>query len=284
MEIGTNEWLELRKRCITASDIPVILGLIKDKTPIKLWEQKLGLREPDEQNDAMRHGLESEDKARKKLSEFTGITFKPAIVFHEKHPHFMATLDGLDFSETKACEIKCPYYRASFDSLRKSGEPKERDYAQMQWQMYVKGLENVIYFPYWSDDEWIIQECNRSDEYIKFIEDEAKKFYECLQTKTPPKDKYVRPEGDEIAEIENQIVKYRRLAKEYDEKYKAAKTALLEFSDYQPIIAGRVRIDVQECRGNIDYKSIPELDGVNFEQYRRSSYLKYVCNIEEGDE
>ncbi len=41
----SNEWLELRKNKIGASDAPIIMKVSPWKTPYRLWEEKLGLTE-----------------------------------------------------------------------------------------------------------------------------------------------------------------------------------------------------------------------------------------------
>lgn len=45
---NTPEWLEMRKSGIGASDAAAILGLSNWKTNIELWEEKVGLRKPDD--------------------------------------------------------------------------------------------------------------------------------------------------------------------------------------------------------------------------------------------
>ena len=278
---GTAEWLETRKRCITATDIGVLLGYHKDKTPLVLYEEKKGIREPDSINAAMQHGIDTEPKACKRLHDFTGITFKPHVAFHAEHPYFMASLDGVDFSFSRACEIKCPYNRLAFEADKKRCEPRKSHYAQMQWQMYCMGLQSMIYYVYWSDDEWIILECVRCDEFIEMSKEAADAFYECLQTDTLPEDKYVRPVTGEVDFWVNEILECKRVEKDIKERLNAAKTALLEYSDFKPVKAGPVRIEVSTCKGSVDYKSIPDLQNIDLEIYRKPSYVKYSMYVED---
>ena len=56
LEQGSAKWLEYRKSKVMATDSPILLGSNPWRTPIELWEEKLGLREPQPLNDAMRRG------------------------------------------------------------------------------------------------------------------------------------------------------------------------------------------------------------------------------------
>lgn len=281
MQQRTHEWYEKRKSCVTSSDIPVLMGLIKDKTALMLWEEKKGLREPDKQNEAMRHGIITEPKALAKLVEFTGIEFQPAVVFHPEIPSFMASLDGIDYSESRACEIKCPYNRLAFEADKKRGRPRDSHYVQMQWHMFCTDIQTMIYFVYWDDHDWIIQECVRNDVCIESCYEAARKFLECLISDTPPKDKYVRPSEGELDDLEAEILDAKRAMNEAKARFESAKLRALEYSEYQPITFGSIRIDAVETKGNVDYKSIPELQNVDLESYRKASYVKYVLRSDD---
>jgi putative phage-type endonuclease len=53
---NTNEWLALRSKGIGGSDISAILGLTKWKTPLEVYLEKTGQAAPVEENDSMRRG------------------------------------------------------------------------------------------------------------------------------------------------------------------------------------------------------------------------------------
>lgn len=57
------EWLEFRKSGIGGSDAAAILGLSPFKTNVQVWEEKVGLREPEDisDNEQVKYGKEAED-------------------------------------------------------------------------------------------------------------------------------------------------------------------------------------------------------------------------------
>ena len=50
------QWLELRRSAVTASDVGAIFGLHPYKTPLRLWADKTGVNLEDVENAAMRRG------------------------------------------------------------------------------------------------------------------------------------------------------------------------------------------------------------------------------------
>lgn len=60
---NTPEWLEHRKTGIGGSDAAAILGLSPFKTNVQVWEEKVGIREPDDisENPVVKYGTEAED-------------------------------------------------------------------------------------------------------------------------------------------------------------------------------------------------------------------------------
>lgn len=285
MEQRTLEWLEHRKKCVTASDWSVILGLNPNKSPLELYQEKIGEKEPEPENDAMRHGTETEPKALERLQKLTGITFKPTVEFHEELPWLMASLDGVDFSGDRIAEVKCPYYEASYRKKQRSGakNPENPDYAQMQAQMFVTGLKNVIYFVYRNDDEFFCTECRRDDEFIRNALPQIHEFYECLHSRTPPPDKYIDIETPDWMSAAKKLKYARNLAAEAKELEDEAKAEMRELAQGEPAKGAGVKMDVIEYRGSVDYKAIPELQGVNLDQYRKPSAVRYVFKTYEED-
>ncbi len=274
---GTEEWLDFRKTRITSTDVAIILGHNPYKTIRELYFEKIGEKEPDKMNKAMEHGRDTEPQARERLNELTGITFVPEVVIHPEFPHFMASMDGLDFSKERGCEIKCPYNRISYESACTLRFPKLIDFTQMQWHMFVQKLKGIIYFVYWNKDDFFMTECLRNQEYIDGFMDPVNEFYDCLINKTPPEDKYTYPTTLDAKEACNLILKGKRLEQEGKDLQKEGKAALLEITDYKPAKCFGVRLEVSECKGSIVYKDIPELKDIDLEVYRKEGYVKYSC-------
>nr|WP_305831162.1 YqaJ viral recombinase family protein [Photobacterium leiognathi] len=62
----TEAWFDWRKEGITASMIPVIMGLSAYQTPYQLWAEFVGLKEPDDLsgNYHVQRGVEQEPESK----------------------------------------------------------------------------------------------------------------------------------------------------------------------------------------------------------------------------
>jgi putative phage-type endonuclease len=74
------EWLEARRKGVTASEIAVIMGLSPWSSPYALYHQKLGILPPQEDNAAMERGRVLEPYIARKFAEL--------------HPEFLVEGDG----------------------------------------------------------------------------------------------------------------------------------------------------------------------------------------------
>ncbi|MGD8305127.1 MAG: YqaJ viral recombinase family protein [Ignavibacteria bacterium] len=284
MEQGSSAWLTKRKECITASDIPTIMGISSyGKTARDLWMQKKDLVPADEMNIAMEHGIRTEPMARMCLNKLTGIKFQPQVLFHPDHPHFMASLDGLDYSGTRACEIKCPYNIKNYHAALQRKGPAQDHYAQMQWQMYVGKLKHIIYFVYWSDIGFYITECKRNEDFIREAVEAANQFYDWMVNNIEPPDEYWHLEESVEADRIQRAIQLKEIIKDSERELDEIKNYYLEKSDFQSVKCGPLCIRIQETKGSIDYKSIPEIQNIDLDQYRKPSYTKYVMTIKKED-
>jgi len=143
---GSTDWLALRQSKITGTDCPIILNSSPFKTKMELWEQKLGIKKPDELNERMKRGSLLEEPARLMLNKFVEIDFKPAVVISERHPFMMASLDGLSECGRYMCEIKCPSIRSHEEAINGVISPYYID--QMQHCLLVTGCDICYYFSY----------------------------------------------------------------------------------------------------------------------------------------
>ena len=174
LDQGSDEWLALRKKCVTSTDAAVIMGLSPYKDELELLNQKLGLSEPDKVNDSMRAGSELEPVAREAYGKHTGRFMSPAVFLSDTHDWAMASLDGINFEGDRILEIKCG--AGAF----KRGEDIPRYYfAQMQHAMFVTNVAVCDYFVYWRGD-FILVEVVRSNTFIKEVIEKELAFYEKL--------------------------------------------------------------------------------------------------------
>ena len=112
MEQRTPEWFALRKKLLTASDIAAVLRLDPYKSPMKVFDLKVGDSEVKINSD-MQRGIDSEETAREAYEAFTGFDVKEAGLYvHQGINWLGASPDGLiddPNEEGKGLlEIKCP--------------------------------------------------------------------------------------------------------------------------------------------------------------------------------
>src|SRR5208337_1949303 len=131
-EQGSQEWLDLRKTKITATDAPAIMGVSPWKTKIKCYKEKIGEIENVVKSERMQRGLDLEPIARELFTIRTGIEMFPRVVVRD---WAMASLDGLSIMGHKILEIKCPGPKDH--ELALCGKIPEYYFPQLQHQMMV---------------------------------------------------------------------------------------------------------------------------------------------------
>lgn len=265
---GSQEWLDYRMNKLGASDATIIMGVSPWSTPHKLWQVKLGITVI-EQNDAMRRGHELEPMIRKEFEDRFGVEIPPAIVEHPVIPYMMSSLDGLNQEKKIAVEIKTA--NAKDHALVKEGKVPEKYYPQLQHQLACLEYKEVYYFSYHKEDfaHVIVQ---RDDEYIQKLYKEEEAFYKCMMDMTPP----VLTEADYVERHDDfwniNASAYQdaiRKMKFWADKAEDFKLSLVDDCKGQSSKGCGITVrSFPESKGSINYKAIPELKGVDLEQYR----------------
>lgn len=271
LEQGTTEWLAMRKNYIMASDAPVIMnGLHFKKTPYKLWKEKLNLGEEQKDNKYMRYGRETEPIARKAYEDYTGNIVKPDVVFHNDIKFMGASLDGLTENGDMAVEVKCTGPRDH--ATAQSGKVPEKYKAQVQHQMACLRHRCLHYYSF-RDNEGILLEVERDQEYIEEMYKKHRKFWEQVINLTPPDlSSHDYEDQQECVMWEQNSILWRAIEKEEDivaeKKLKCRETFIRLSGDHNSIGHG-VRASHRISKGRVDYKAIPELKGLNLDKYRK---------------
>lgn len=110
---GSPEWLTFRKTGIGGSDAAAILGMSPFKSNIEVWEEKVGLREPDDISD------------------------KPQVAYGTKAEDLLVQLYALDYPQYKVKQDKQTVYRrgfmfASLDAELTDKETKEQGFLEIK--------------------------------------------------------------------------------------------------------------------------------------------------------
>lgn len=163
-----DEWRELRKSSIGASDSGAILGLLPesfDHTNVDTYLQKIGEDDGFEGNLNTELGLELEPYIMKKFNERTGLKARKDnfMRYHPDIPYLSANLDGLVTGENVPLEIKT--------MGQWTGEIPPYYYTQLQHQMAVHGSDHAYYAALvlgWNK-QVIIERYERDDELIEHM-------------------------------------------------------------------------------------------------------------------
>jgi len=269
---GTPEWLELRKTKVTASDIPIIMGVSPYKNVKQLYNEKLGGENASLPTIAMQYGTAMEPEARYILSTIIEEDFYPAVKFPAEHSWLMASLDGYhpNGDDSSIIEIKCPYSRKIPEAI------PGHHFAQMQAQMFCAGVKKGIYFVYVPRTEtepmsYLLQHVDFDPDYWATCLERAEVFHRCL----------VKQDFSEFENLDWDVIidgEVQQIVEEY--KTACKKVALWEElkANYKAEILKRcsrntkafgMKIEKKTRLGSIDYSSISELEGIDLEPYRK---------------
>lgn len=272
---GSPEWLQMRKNYIGASDAPVIMEVSPYKTYHQLWEEKIGLSNTDYSNKATQYGQEMEEPARRAYEKHTGIIVAPAVVYHPDRSYMMASLDGLSFDRQTAVEIKnvCE----EDHEIARSGAVPEKYFPQVQHQLAVLDLPSLHYFSYRKGDFALI-DVLRDDKYLDILYGAEKAFWDLVLNFKEPElsakdyQKFCSQEWENMAtewkETNEQLKALTAKEKEY-------RQALISMANDGNATGAGIKLTKSIRKGTVDYSKIPELDGVDLDQYRKDPVVAW---------
>ncbi len=277
---GSPEWLSFRKSRIGASEAPIIMGVSPWTSPQALWEQKVGLKPAPIKTARMQRGHDLEEPARVEFARLMGISVEPMVVKHREYDWMIASLDGLDKEGKCLAEIKHPGVTDHLTALE--GKVPDKYMPQMQHQIAV--VESMLGYRldkafYCSSDgeKMVIVPVERNDKYISSLIEEELEFWQCVQNFQPPKERRYQQMTDEMQLAAAALVSSRRhIEKAASEDTEEARQTLIALSGKSSWQGGGIRLSYVIQKGNIDYKSIPELRGVDLETYRKAPIEKWV--------
>ena len=175
-----DEWIEERRKGIGSSDAPAILGLNPWKTPLDVYQDKIGESQPAFENEKMEMGKRMEPVIAQAFADRTGYMVRNDN-FIRVHPQFnfmIANLDRLIYDKTKEdgpgiIEIK----NSSHAMLNKYEGIPPMYFAQLQHQFMVTGY--VWGFLVFLLDGWELRPFDiRADkDYHNFMIEEEEKFW-----------------------------------------------------------------------------------------------------------
>lgn len=270
LEQGTPEWLDLRRTKRCASETPIVMGV----SPWGNWRTLRDTKNGNgtfKGNAATRHGHALEPEARQAFRLEHGIVCEPLIVVDGD---YLASLDG--YGEGVPVEIKCPYSgrnSSTWQAIERE-EIEPHYHWQVQHQLMVTGAD-FAYFAVYVEGELRVLKIEPNPDMWADICMSWDEFDEWRnQQDAAP------PAGDDFRMA---AALYRSLKTEAD-----AIAGKLEEAR-QALIAGMTSEDVTEfngvtvtkvvSKGGVDYKKVPELQGVNLDKYRKPDTTSYRVTV-----
>jgi len=267
---NTIEWEVMRKNKIGASDAPIIMEVSPYKTPYQLWQEKLDLVPLPEKTRGMVRGHALEEKARSRLEQLTDKLYLPQVKFHPSLSWMMASLDCIDIEGKSIAEIKCP--NRDDHEMAINGKVPEKYYPQLQHQIEVTQVDSMIYFSFDGKDGCIVN-VYRDDKYIKNMIQKEKDFWDCMQSFVAPalldRDYQERTDSEWLAMAQEWLL-INKAYKDAEKREKELKDKLTSLAKNQNCKGGGVKFSSYSRKGSIDYESIPELQKVNLDLYRKN--------------
>ena len=274
------EWFEARKKKLTGSNIGAALGVNPWKKPDDLIRQMVreyhGAESEFSGNIATEYGTAHEPLAMFDYEMETGNTVQECGFF--VHPEFDwlgASPDGL-VGDDIVLEIKVPFGlrdKKGGDLVFKTALEQPHYYAQIQMEMGATGRK-ACHFYQWSpnggsyverveyDDAWWSDNLPKLEAFYKRFLSELDNPAHLEEKHKEINTQQAKLLLDEYQDLTDSIDQATERKKEvFDELVKLAKGR-------NSLIWGRKLTQV-ERKGSVDYKSIPQLKGVDLEQYRK---------------
>jgi len=276
-EQRTEEWFDVRKGRVTASNVGAILGLnpwrTKDDVMRSMVRETLGYESEFKGNIATEYGTRHEQDA---IDEFTFISGTPVkeCGFFAFEDWLGGSPDGLIY-DYATVEVKCPFgMRNESDKNKfKSITEQKHYYAQVQICMFItKRLQ--CYFIQWSPQAGYVFELIEFDAH--FLADalpKLKAFHDDYKQALLSPLKYIN-DKTAIKFDENKLVTEYMKTKEIMQTMKKRQDEIIKelrkLSNDKPAQFGEHKLIKTERNGSIAYKKVIEdhLQDVDVEPYR----------------
>ena len=306
----TPEWHQWRNTGVSASEADIVLGLSSYKTRYRLYAEKKGLILPDnlDRNPHVQRGIRLEPVARRAFECRHNTMLLPVCAESDEYSFIRASFDGIDDNGIPV-EIKAPTEKNFRDAQssedqeaylseedfrdaqknRKESRLYKRYYFQVQQQILVVNSDSAWLSLYLNEREYLDIPVPRDDAIINTIIFEARKFWECLKTNTPPerdpeRDIFI-PSGLQLDQwntlassyhtAEEMILDYKSKIQALEKEQSQIESNLLQLmGDFAHAESAGLRISRYLQQGSIDYRAVlkslhPDLDPVVLEQFRK---------------
>jgi putative phage-type endonuclease len=302
LDMSREQWLELRRKGLGGSDAAAIVGLDRYRSAFDVYADKIGLKEEQPDNEAMRQGRDLENYVAQRFMEATGkkVRRRNAILQHPEYPFMTANIDRWVVRENAGLECK------TTSILNKTkfaqGEFPANHYVQCMHYMAVTGAERWYLAELVLNKGFYVFTIERDETEIQALIEAEKDFWEnhVLKQIPPAPDgsestseviKQLFPEAKEREEValfgyEDKIEQYLQLEaqlKELEKQKDAIKQELqLTLSDAE---IGRAQGYIVEWKNQIrqtlDTKRLKKEQAEIYTNYLKPTQTVRVFKIKE---
>ena len=272
---GSPEWLNWRRSKITATDACVIMGVSPYKTIRELYYEKVE-GTVQKTNAAMKYGNEKEHEAREWIEDILSTRFFPTVVESNIIEWMAASLDGINQDRTIAIEIKWNN-KENHEFAKKDIVPCIH-FPQIQHQYFVSEVKDIYYVSCWKDEKTFFH-VSREDEYIENMIRSEIEFYNKVIKKIAPalgSEDYAKVEYDsELHDYWNFYTDASKMRLDAEKMESYYREQLIDKMGHRNAKSDVCMLTKYERKGSVDYSSIPELQGIDLEKYRKPSTWQY---------
>ncbi len=265
---GTDEWLAYRMGMRNASESAAVMGISPWVTPYQLWLNKTG-RSVQETTPAMAHGTRLEPEARAAYEARTGAVMQPLVM---QDGLYSASLDGVTLDGELILEVKAPFRlkQSTLWTEVAAGQVPEHYMVQIQHQLMVSKAVTADLWVY-ADGEGLLVSMERDEAMMAAIREAWEAYQQYLDGDTPPPltDQDTRTREDsKWREAAESYRGWKSVIDEAQAKADAAKAVLIALATHSRETGYGVSVTKFWKIGNVDYKKVPALAGMNLELYR----------------
>ena len=265
---GSQEWLDYRLKMRNASETAAVLGVSPWMSPYQLWLLKTG-RTATKTTAAMQHGTDMEPAARAAYEAQTGNVMQPLVL---QDGAYSASLDGMDLDGGLIVEIKCPYKGQSSVLWNEAmvGEVPAHYELQVQHQLMVSGAA-LAHLWVFDGTQGLLLPIERHEGAMDRIRTGWDLFQQFVESDTPvpltDADTVLREDTAWTAAAQA-FSEAKRATDAADAALAKARDGLVALAQHPREQGSGVSVTRYWKAGNVDYKKVPALKGVDLGLYR----------------
>jgi len=282
------QWLDLRKDYIGASDAGAVLGFNPWKSPVDVWLDKTGKTGSQDDNLAMLVGREMEPTIKRLFEDQENLKVRNdnKIRLDDEYPFLGTNLDGLVVGERVPVEYKTT---AIWDH-----EIPDFYFVQIQHQMMITGAKDcyLAVLVLGMNKQFIVEKVKRVDDFVAKMRENLVNFWEEHVLKEVPPDPkslkdvkriYTKTDPESIKEANEDIfseylslTNLREKRSDLDREISKAQMVLMNYMQDKEVIE-KSGIPIVTWKKS---REIRRFDRKRFSEEHPNTYREYVRELE----